>query len=93
MNPDIYRHFVIVIGEKAQLWMSGLSWGYLGEGPCGLFDVMQMVDPSITFEQIKDLEWPGTYPIMFENDEGKLILKLYAHMFFFEAKLSLSPIK
>ena len=74
-NLELYSQYAIVIGENAQLWMSGLSWGYLGEGPYGLLDVMQMVDSSITFEQIEDLEWPGTYPIMFENIEGRLILK------------------
>ena len=74
-NKELYSQYVIVIGEGAQLWMSGLTWGYIGEGPYGLLDVMQMVDSSITFEQIEDLEWPGTYPIMFENVEGRLILK------------------
>lgn len=73
-NQELYSQYVIVIGEKAQLWMSGLSWGYLGEGPYGLLEVMQMIDPSITFEEIEDLEWPGTYPILFENIEGKLNL-------------------
>ena len=55
--------------------MSGLTWGYFGEGPYGLFEVMGMIDSGITYEQIEDLEWPGTYPIMFENVEGRLILK------------------
>jgi hypothetical protein len=36
---------------------------------------MQMFDPSVAFEQIKNLEWPGTDPILFENIEGKLVLK------------------
>ncbi len=74
-NTELYNHYVIVIGENAQLWMSGLTWRYIGEGPYGLLDVMQMVDSNITFEQIKGLEWPGTYPLMFENVEGRLILK------------------
>lgn len=75
LNPQLYNQYVIVIGENAQLWMSELTWGYLGEGPYGLFEVMQMIDPSVTFEQIKNLEWPGTDPILFENIEGKLVLK------------------
>ena len=74
-NTELYSQYVIVIGENAQLWMSGLTWGYLGEGPYGLLDVMQMIDSKITFKQIKDLEWPGTYPIMFENIGGKMSLK------------------
>ena len=68
---------LIVIGEKAELWMSGLTWGYNGEGPYGLFELMQMIDPSITYEQILSLQWMAEYPIMFENVEKKLVLKPY----------------
>ena len=75
LNHDPYHQYVIVIGENVQLWMSGLTWGYFGEGPYGLFEVIRMIDPSITYKQIEDLEWPGTYPLMFENVEGRLILK------------------
>jgi len=75
LNPELYHQYAIVIGENNQLWMSGLTWGYCGEGPYGLFEVMQMIDPSVTFEQIEDLEWPGMYPILFENVKGKLVLK------------------
>ncbi|GAG84569.1 unnamed protein product [marine sediment metagenome] len=79
LNPDLYHQYAIVIGENAQLWMSGLTWGYCGEGPYGLFEVMQMIDPSITFEQIEALEWPGTYPILFENVEGRLSLTQFTN--------------
>jgi hypothetical protein len=72
LNPELYHQYAIVIGENTQLWMSGLTWRYCGEGPYGLFEVMQMIDPSVTFEQIEELEWPGTYPILFENVEGRL---------------------
>jgi len=75
LNPELFHQYVIIIGENAQLWMSGLTWGYNGEGPYGLFEVMQMIDSSITFEEIKNLEWLGTEPILFENVEGKLVLK------------------
>ena len=27
INKEYYHQYVIVIGENAQLWMSGLSWG------------------------------------------------------------------
>ncbi len=77
INPEFYHQYFIVIGEKAQLWMSGLTWGYNGEGPYGLFELMQMIDPSITYEQIVSLQWMAEYPIMFENVEQKLILKPY----------------
>ena len=79
LNPELYHQYAIVIGENAQLWMSGLTWGYCGEGPYGLFEVMQMIDPSITFEQIEALEWPGTYPILFENVEGRLSLTQFTN--------------
>jgi hypothetical protein len=75
LNPELYHQYAIVIGENAQLWMSGLGWGYCGEGPYGLFEAMQMIDPSVNYEQIESLEWPGTEPILFENVEGKLVLK------------------
>ena len=77
LNPELYHQYVIFIGEKAQLWMSDLTWGYFGEGPYGLFEIMQMIDPSITYEQIENLEWPGTYPILFENIDGKLSLNRF----------------
>ena len=75
LNPELYHQYAIVIGENAQLWMSGLTWGYCGEGPYGLFEVMQIIDPSVTFEQVENLEWLGTDPILFENVEGKLVLE------------------
>jgi len=79
LNPELYHQYAIVIGENTQLWMSGLTWGYCGEGPYGLFEIMQMIDPSVTFEQIEDLEWPGTYPILFENVEGRLSLTQFTN--------------
>ena len=75
LNPELYHQYAIVVGEKAQLWISGLTWGYSGAGPYALFEVMQLIDSSITYEEIQNLEWPETKPIMFENVEGKLVLK------------------
>ncbi len=75
LNPEPYHQYAIFIGENVQLWMSDLTWGYFGEGPYGLFEVMQMIDSSITYEQILGLEWPGSYPILFENIGGKMSLK------------------
>ena len=77
INPEFYHQYVIVIGERTQLWMSGLTWGYNGEGPYGLFELIQIIDPSITYEQIVSLQWMAEYPIKFENVEQKLILKPY----------------
>jgi len=57
--------------------MSGLTWGYYGHGPYGLFELMQMIDPTITYEQIVSLEWMAKYPIMFENIDNKLVLRPY----------------
>lgn len=34
-----------------------------------------MIDSSVTFEQIENLKWLGTEPILFESVEGKLVLK------------------
>jgi len=79
LNPELYHQYAIVIGENTQFWMSGLTWGYCGEGPYGLFEVMQMIDPSVTFEQIENLEWLGTYPILFENVEGRLSLTQFTN--------------
>jgi len=79
VNHDLYHHYVIVIGEDVQLWMSGLSWGYVGEGPCGLFEIMQKIDSSITFDKIKNLDWPGTCPILFENSDGRLMLQPFTN--------------
>jgi hypothetical protein len=40
---------------------------------------MQIVDPSIIFEQIEVLEWPGTHPLLFENVEGRLNLTKFTN--------------
>jgi len=32
LNPELYHQYVNIIGDKAQVWLSGLSWGYYGEG-------------------------------------------------------------
>jgi len=77
LNHELYHQYVIVIGEKCQLWMSGLAWGYYGTGPYGLFELMHKIDPSITYEQIESLEWMAEKPIMFENVKGKLELKQF----------------
>ena len=75
INPNIYHQYVIIIGEYAQLWMSGLTWGYNGAGPTGLREIMNMIDPEITCKQIRDLEWMADHPIVFENMNGRLTLK------------------
>ena len=77
INPDLYHQYVIIIGEKAQIWLSGLTWGYYGAGPSAFHDLMQTIDPDITYEQITSLEWLTDYPIMFENNNGKLALKAF----------------
>jgi len=77
-NPDLYHQFAIMIGEKAQIWMSGLTWGYYGEGPYRLYEVMQVLDPSITYEQIALLEWGSERnPIVFRNINGSLLIGPY----------------
>jgi len=78
INKKYYHQYVIVIGENAQLWMSGLTWGYYGHGPYGLFELMQMIDPTITYEQIVSLEWMAENPVMFENVDNKLVLRPYS---------------
>ena len=75
INRELYHQYVIVVGEEAQAWMSGFTWGYYGTGPYGLFELMQIIDSSITYEEIVSLEWMANEPIMFENVEGKLMLK------------------
>ena len=77
INKKYYHQYVIVIGENAQLWLSALTWGYYGQGPYGLFELMQMMDPTITYEQIVSLEWMAEYAIMFENANNKLVLRPY----------------
>ena len=73
INHDLFHQYAIVIGEKAQLWMSGLTWGYYGAGPSALLEVMQMIDPAITYEDIVSLKWMAENPIIFERVSGNLI--------------------
>ena len=74
-NPDLYHQYVIIVGETAQLWMSGLTWGYHGEGPYGLFNLLKLIDAGISYEDIVGLECEAKEPIMYEKIHGKLILK------------------
>jgi len=74
LNPHLYHQYVIIIGEEAHIWISGLTWGYYGAGPGGLHDLLQIIDPTILYEQIVDLEWMAEYPTLFENLSGKLVL-------------------
>lgn len=77
VNRELFHQYVIVVGEKAQLWMSGFAWGYYGTGPYGLFELMHLIDPNITYEQIVSLDWKTENPIMFENVKGKLEIKKF----------------
>ena len=84
-QPRLYHQYVIIIGDYTQLWLSGLTWGYYGAGPSGLFELLEIIDPSITYEQIVELEWLAEYPIMLENLEGKLFVNpfnevVYSHL-------------
>ena len=54
--------------------MSGLTWGYDGEGPRGLFALMQSIDPNITYDDIIDLEWMAKDPIVYEKVNGRFML-------------------
>ncbi len=77
INPELYHQYRIVIGEKAQLWMSGLTWGYYGEGPRGLYDVLQIIDPEFTYEQVISLDRTSKEPITLQNVNGRLILRIF----------------
>ena len=74
INPNLYHQYVIIIGENTQIRLLGLTWGYYGSGPSGLHDLLQLIDPTITYEQITGLEWMAEYIIVFENLNGKLVL-------------------
>ena len=73
-DREIYHQYVIIVGEKAQLWMSGLTWGYDGTGPYAFFTIMQLIDPNITYKDIAALEWMAEDPIVYEKMNGKLVL-------------------
>jgi len=73
-NPEIYHQFVIIVGEEAQLWMSGLTWGYDGTGPYGLFTVIQLIESDITYKDIIALEWLAEDPIVYKKMDGRLVL-------------------
>jgi hypothetical protein len=73
-SPEIYHQYVVIVGEKAQLWMSSLTWGYCGTDPYTIFEIMQSIDPTITYEDITALEWMAEDPIVFEKVNGKLMV-------------------
>jgi len=73
-SREIYHQYLIFVGEKAQLWMSGLTWGYDGTGPYTFFTLMQLIDPNITYKDIIALEWMAEDPIVYEKMNGKFVL-------------------
>ncbi|TKJ22648.1 MAG: hypothetical protein CEE43_05310 [Promethearchaeota archaeon Loki_b32] len=75
INHNLQHQYTIFIGENAQLWLFGIAWGYYGQEPSGLHEIIGMIDPEITYKQIVDLEWMAEEPIMFEIGESKFILK------------------
>ena len=72
INRNLYHQYVIVVGEEAQAWMSGFTWEYYGTGPYGLFELMKLIDSSIKYEEIVNLEWMAHEPIMFVFVDGNL---------------------
>jgi len=77
INPiDKWNH-VIFIGEHAQLWLRGLTWGYSGEGPYGLYKVLQKLDLEFTYEEIVALKWEAREIIVLKNMGGKLMVSSY----------------
>ena len=77
INPELYHQYCIVIGEKVQLWMVGLTWGYYGEGASGLHNVLQIIDPKFTYDQVISLDRKSKEPITLENVNGRLILRIF----------------
>ena len=77
INHDLYHEYIIVIGERVQLWMSGLTWGYYGTGPSGLHEMLQMIDPGFTYEQVVGMEKVPRDPIVLEFINGTLIQKSF----------------
>lgn len=73
LNPEILHQYTIVIGEKGQLWMEEFTWEYNGEGPRGLLEVFQTIDPEITFNDIIELERESKTPIVFKLVENRLV--------------------
>ena len=64
-----------MVGEKVQLWMVGLTWGYYGEGPSGLHEILQVIDPEFAYDQVLSLSRTAEEPITLENVNGNLILR------------------
>ena len=52
LNNSYYHQYVIVVGNLAQLWLSGLSWGYFGSGPHALFELIQIIDLNVTYDKV-----------------------------------------
>ncbi len=77
INKGVYHQYTILMNERAQIWMSGFTWGYNGAGPRGLLELLQMIDPEITCEKVANLEWMAKDPIVFENVKGKLVLRSF----------------
>ncbi len=57
--------------------MVGVTWGYYGEGPSGLHEVLQTIDPEFTYKQVRSLDRTAKEPITLENVNGRLILRTF----------------
>jgi len=74
LDPELFLIYTIIVGEDVQLWLSGLTWGYIGEGPYTLYELMKSIDPDFREEQILSLEWQAKYPIVFKKVKSKFVL-------------------
>jgi hypothetical protein len=74
LDPELFHNYTIIIGKDVQLWLSDLTWGYIGEGPYNLYELMKSIDPDFREEQIISLEWQAKYPIVFKRNNGKFAL-------------------
>ena len=51
---------VLIVGTKGTMRLSGLSWGYSGEGPRGLKQILEQIEvPAVTISTILTIKWNG----------------------------------
>ena len=66
IDPNWNWYLVRVIGERAELWLYGYSWGFAGEGPRGLMKLLNELGENVNINFVANLDTISPEPIEIE---------------------------
>lgn len=66
IDPNWNWYLVRLIGERAELWLYGYSWGFAGEGPRGLMKLLNELGENVNINFVANLDPSPHEPIEIE---------------------------